>query len=64
MKYFDKQYNDIIKAELHCHLGGSIRTSTIIDIAKEYKLKLPSYEVGTLNQHVSYHSRTSLAARS
>jgi len=57
MKCFDKQYNDIIKAELHCHLGGSIRTSTIIAIAREYNLKLPSYEVSTLNQHVKVYDQ-------
>ncbi|MEW5814839.1 MAG: adenosine deaminase [Spirochaetota bacterium] len=52
MKCFYRQYNDMIKTELHCHLEGSIRTSTIIDIAKEYNFKIPSYEVGILNQHV------------
>ncbi len=34
----------IPKAELHCHLDGSLRPSTIIDIAKKEGVELPSYE--------------------
>lgn len=52
MKNFDPKYNDIPKTEIHCHLEGAIRTQTIIDIAKEYDIKLPSYEVAELDKHV------------
>ncbi len=52
MKSFDAKYNNLPKAEIHIHLEGAIRTQTIIDIAKEYGLKLPSYEVDELNKHV------------
>ncbi len=52
MKNFDPRYNDIPKTEIHCHLEGSIRTRTIIDIAQEYHLQLPSYEPGELDKHV------------
>jgi adenosine deaminase len=52
MKNFDPKYNDIPKTEIHCHLEGSIRTQTIIDVAHEYNLKLPSYEVNELDQRV------------
>jgi adenosine deaminase len=52
MKNFDPRYNDIPKTEIHCHLEGAIRTQTIIDIAQEYNLQLPSYEVHELDQHV------------
>ena len=52
MKNFDPKYNDIPKTEIHCHLEGAIRTQTIIDIAREYNLKLPSYEVSELDKHV------------
>ena len=31
------------KIELHCHLDGSIRVDTIIDIAKRENIKLDSY---------------------
>lgn len=52
MKNFDPKYNDIPKTEIHCHLEGAIRTQTIIDIAKEHNLRLPSYEVAELDKHV------------
>ncbi len=52
MKNFDPRYNDIPKTEIHCHLEGAIRTQTIIDIAREYNLSLPSYEADELDQHV------------
>jgi adenosine deaminase len=52
MKNFDPKYNQIPKTEIHIHLEGSIRTGTIIDIAREYNLKLPAYEVAELDKHV------------
>ena len=52
MKNFDPRYNDIPKTEIHCHLEGAIRTQTIIDIAREYNLQLPTYEVDQLDKHV------------
>jgi adenosine deaminase len=52
MKNFDPKYNDIPKTEIHCHLEGAIRTQTIIDIAREYNISLPAYEVEVLDKHV------------
>ncbi|SRR5581483_11526314 len=52
MKNFDSRYNDLPKTEIHIHLEGAIRTQTIIDIAKEYNLRLPSYEARELDGHV------------
>ncbi|HMB22106.1 MAG TPA: adenosine deaminase [Anaerolineales bacterium] len=52
MKNFDPRYNDLPKTEIHCHLEGAIRTQTIIDVAEEYNLQLPSYEPVELNSHV------------
>src|SRR6266508_2894297 len=57
MKNFDARYNDLPKTEIHIHLEGSIRTPTIIDIAREYKLDLPSYEVDELNKHVKVYGQ-------
>jgi adenosine deaminase len=57
MKNFDPQYNDLPKTEIHCHLEGSIRTQTIIDIAREYNLKLPSYEAAELDRHVKVYDQ-------
>ncbi|MBN1451774.1 MAG: adenosine deaminase [Anaerolineales bacterium] len=57
MKCFDAQYNDLPKAEIHIHLEGSIRTATIIDIAREHNLSLPAYEVETLDPHVKVYEQ-------
>jgi adenosine deaminase len=57
MKNFDPKYNDIPKTEIHIHLEGSIRTQTIIDVAKEYNLKLPAYEVSELDRHVKVYDQ-------
>jgi len=52
MKNFDPKYNEIPKTEIHIHLEGAIRTQTIIDIAGQYNLELPAYEVAELDKHV------------
>ena len=57
MKCFDAKYNRLPKAELHCHLEGAIRTATIIDIAREYGLKLPAYDVPGLDPHVKVYDQ-------
>ncbi len=57
MKNFDPRYNDLPKTEIHIHLEGAIRTQTIIDIAKEYNLKLPAYTVGELDKHVKVYDQ-------
>ena len=35
--------NKLPKIELHCHLDGSVRVDTIIDIAKKENIKLESH---------------------
>ena len=57
MKNFDPKYNEIPKTEIHVHLEGAIRTATIIDIAKEYNLNLPAYDVEGLNPHVKVYDQ-------
>lgn len=57
MKNFDPQYNRLPKIELHCHLEGAIRTSTIIDIARTHNLQLPTYDPALLDQHVKVFDR-------
>src|SRR5512145_1058061 len=57
MKNFDPKYNDIPKTEIHCHLEGAIRTQTILDIAKEYNLRLPTYDVHELDKHVKVYDQ-------
>jgi adenosine deaminase len=63
MKNFDPRYNDLPKTEIHIHLEGSIRTQTIIDIAREYNLSLPAYTAAELDRHVKvYDQMRDLAA--
>ena len=57
MKNFDPKYNDLPKTEIHCHLEGAIRTQTIVDIAKEYGLQLPTYDVAELDRHVKVYDQ-------
>ena len=57
MKNFDPKYNQIPKTEIHIHLEGAIRTQTIIDIAKEYHLELPAYDVEELDKHVKVYDQ-------
>ncbi len=57
MKNFDPKYNDIPKTEIHIHLEGAIRTQTIIDVAKEYNLTLPAYEVDELDKYVKVYDQ-------
>ncbi len=52
MKCFDPKYNILPKAEIHLHLEGAIRTQTLIDVAREYHLTLPSYDPTELDKHV------------
>ncbi|HAA04640.1 MAG TPA: adenosine deaminase [Syntrophobacteraceae bacterium] len=52
MKSFDPKYNILPKAEIHLHLEGAIRTQTLIDVAREYHLTLPSYDPTELDKHV------------
>jgi len=57
MKCFDVKYNRLPKAEIHCHLEGAIRTATIIDIAREYGLELPAYDVAGLDPRVKVYDQ-------
>ena len=36
------------KAELHCHLDGSLRPETILELAKENNVELPYKDVKTI----------------
>lgn len=38
------------KIELHCHLDGSVRPKTIIDIAKDEKIEIPTFDENEINK--------------
>lgn len=51
-QYPDEFIARIPKTDLHVHLDGSLRLPTLIDIAKEEKIELPSYTPEGLNEIV------------
>ena len=57
MKSFDPKYNILPKAEIHLHLEGAIRTQTLIDIARENNLSLPSFEPAELDKHIKVYDQ-------
>ncbi len=53
MNKIDRNFIKAIpKAELHVHLDGSIRLSTMVDIARKSNIELPSYTVEGLKETV------------
>ena len=38
------------KTDLHVHLDGSVRIATLIDLAREYGVSLPSYTESGLRE--------------
>ncbi len=51
-QYPDDFIARIPKTDLHVHLDGSLRLTTLIDLAKEEKIELPSYTSEGLNELV------------
>ncbi|MGL4912846.1 MAG: adenosine deaminase [Romboutsia sp.] len=44
------------KIELHCHLDGSVRSNTIIDIAKNEKMEIPTFDEKEIKKFVQVSS--------
>ena len=48
------------KAELHCHLDGSVRPATLIDLAREYRVTLPRSTADELRDYMFVHDARNL----
>ncbi len=50
MKLTKELIRRLPKPELHCHLDGSLRVETVIDLAKKQKNEIPSYDFDELKK--------------
>ena len=61
MHTYDPEFiASIPKTDLHVHLDGSLRLTTLIDLAKQEKTKLPSYTEDGLRELVFKDSYNNL----
>ncbi|MFZ4616653.1 MAG: adenosine deaminase family protein [Rectinemataceae bacterium] len=59
-RYTDAFIRDIPKTDLHVHLDGSLRLSSLIDMAKRGKVELPSYTESGMRELVYKDSYANL----
>ncbi len=57
MKITREIIQSLPKAELHCHLDGSLRVPTILDLAEKQKVKLPANNVEELTGFLALNGK-------
>ena len=48
------------KTDLHCHFDGSVRLETLVDLAKQQNVPLPTYDITQLKTRAFRSTYTSL----
>ncbi len=58
MKLTEEIFRRLPKTDLHCHLDGSLRVDTIIELAEQQQIELPSKDPDLLRKAVSVDDAT------
>ena len=57
MKNYKEYIKGLPKVHLHCHIDGSVRPSTILELSKEERIELPTYNLEELNKLVKIEDK-------
>ncbi|HUQ99830.1 MAG TPA: adenosine deaminase [Gemmatimonadaceae bacterium] len=52
LSIFSNKLRELPKAELHCHLDGSLRPSTLIELARDRRIELPGTSVEEIRDYM------------
>lgn len=60
LSIFSSKLRQLPKAELHCHLDGSVRPATLLDLAREHRVDMPKSTVEELAEYMRVDDARSL----